>query len=1075
MEKDRDITERKRAEEALRESEERFRKVFEEGPIGMVMASVTDGRFIRANAAFCQMLGYAEEEIERLTFVDVTHPEHRAADVEAVNRLWQGQVPQYQTEKRYLKKNGESLWAALTASVIRSEDGKPLYSLAMIQDITQRKQAEAALQEAKDYTDNIIRSMADMLVVVAPDGRILTVNQATCNLLGYSEHELIGQPASLLFEEEDIAQLILSQDCLPFKRTALRRLVKEGPISNVEKSLLTKGGDKIPVLLSGAVMREKEGKIRGIVCLALDITERKRAELALRESEEQFRGVIDTSPDAIVLLDLEGRILLANQRAALLVGFDSLEEFLSSGKNSFDWLAPEDRQRARDDLRKLLDVDVLRDAGYNAVRRDGRPFPVEVSASLQRDCRGDPKDIILVVRDITVRKWAVETMRQSAERFRQVSSSITDIAYSCGRRPDGGYAIEWMNGAVESVLGYSIRELMALGSWGLLVLEEDRPLFEKNVTGLAVGASGSCELRVRTKDGRVRWVASYSRRPRSPEAESGSAIYGALVDITERKRIEEDLRATNARLEQAAARAEGLAVRAEAANRAKSEFLANMSHEIRTPMTAILGFTDLLASPNLPYQEQRDFLAGIQRNGKALMELISDILDLSRIEADRLTLDRVDCPLEQIIDDVLSVVRVRAEKKGLTLQVDYTFPLPETIHTDPLRLRQVLTNLIGNAVKFTEHGTVCLAVRCTREADHSERMEFAVSDTGIGIPADEVDELFEPFTQVDGSSTRSYGGTGLGLAISKRLAKALGGDVQVVSQLGKGSTFTLTMDAGSLKGARTLQSPQANLTAKEHPSSTEHESPLHGRVLLAEDVRDVYVVLRKILQKMNLEVEIAEDGRLACEMAEKSRAEGRPFDLILMDIQMPSMNGYEATRWLRHRGWHGPIVALTAHALVGDRDKCLEAGCDDYMAKPITATGLRRVLARCLGQAAAAAGCPTNAPETAHESAGLLDSGILDPSKAAALVDAFRGELPPRAERIDKALQDRNRPLLLELAHQLKGTAGLYGFDNISETARTICDRLRDDDELEGLQAAVGELADLCRQAGSVSIRDHSH
>ena len=238
-------------------------------------------------------------------------------------------------------------------------------------------------------------------------------------------------------------------------------------------------------------------------------------------------------------------------------------------------------------------------------------------------------------------------------------------------------------------------------------------------------------------------------------------------------------------------------------------------------------------------------------------------------------------------------------------------------------------------------------------------MQFAISDTGIGIPADKIGELFEPFTQVDGSSTRRYGGTGLGLAISRRLAKALGGDVEVTSQLGEGSTFTLTIDAGSLKGVRMLQSPQAPSTAEEESSSAEHEMPLHGRVLLAEDVPDIYVVLRQILQKMNLELEIAEDGRLACEMAEKSQAEGRPFDLILMDIQMPNMNGYEATRWLRQHGWKGPIVALTAHALVGDREKCLEAGCDDYIAKPITAKGLRDVLARYLGQAAAAAACPS--------------------------------------------------------------------------------------------------------------------
>jgi PAS domain S-box-containing protein len=534
-----------------------------------------------------------------------------------------------------------------------------------------------------------------------------------------------------------------------------------------------------------------------------------------------------------------------------------------------------------------------------------------------------------------------------------------------------------------------------------------------------------------------------------------------------RKRAEEALEQTNQQLEAAVGQANRMAVQADCANRAKSEFLANMSHEIRTPMTAILGYGDLLASPNLPYQQKRQFLAGIQRNGKALLELISDILDLSRIEADRLTLEKIDCPLRRVIDDALSVVQVRAEEKGLSLDVDYHFPLPETIHTDPVRLRQILTNLVGNAVKFTERGAVRMTIRCMQETDRPARIQFAVSDTGIGIPADKIGDLFEPFTQVDGTATRRYGGTGLGLAISRRLARALGGDVEVASRLGAGSTFTLTIDAGLLPGVGMLQAPPAPAATEERPSSVEHEAVLHGRVLLAEDVPDIYVVLRQILEKMNLEVEIAEDGRLACEMAEKSQARGRPYDLILMDIQMPQMNGYEATRWLRQHRWKGPVVALTAHAMVGDREKCLEAGCDDYLAKPVTAKGLRDVLARYLGQAEVTGGCPANTPETAHQSAGVLQSGILDPSKAAALVDEFRRELPARAERIDNAFQQHDRVQVIELSHQLKGTAGTYGFDGISETARTICDRLRADADLKELEAAVCGLADLCRQAAS--------
>ncbi len=411
---------------------------------------------------------------------------------------------------------------------------------------------------------------------------------------------------------------------------------------------------------------------------------------------------------------------------------------------------------------------------------------------------------------------------------------------------------------------------------------------------------------------------------------------------------------------------------AEAANRAKSEFLANMSHEIRTPMTAILGFSDLLLTPNLPFREQSEYLDGIRRNGRALMELIGDILDLARIEADKLILERADYPLRQILEDVVQMLQLRREQKGLSLDVDYRFPLPEQIRTDPTRLRQILVNLLGNAIKFTDRGGVRVAIACLPADGGSVRMQFAVSDTGIGIPPDKIGDLFQPFTQAEMSASRRYGGTGLGLAISQRLAKALGGEVEVTSELGKGSTFTLTIDVGSLEGVPMLQTPPIAGTAVEQPLSQTVTPMLHGRVLFAEDVPAVALVVSRVLQNMNLEVEVAEDGQAACEMAEKSRVEGRPYDLILMDIQMPRLNGYDATRWLRQHGWKAPIVALTAHALVGDREKCLAAGCEDYISKPVTAGALRDILARWLRQAAAADACLKGVPETAQESAGLL-------------------------------------------------------------------------------------------------------
>jgi PAS domain S-box-containing protein len=407
-------------------------------------------------------------------------------------------------------------------------------------------------------------------------------------------------------------------------------------------------------------------------------------------------------------------------------------------------------------------------------------------------------------------------------------------------------------------------------------------------------------------------------------------LIGYFRNVTERKRFEEQL---------VLARND-----AEAANRAKSEFLANMSHEIRTPMTAIMGFSDLLMmSPKASPSEQSIFLEGIRKNGDSLLRLIDDILDLSRIEADRLSIEKAECAIQQIIDDVLSAVHVQAQQKGLRLNLNYQFPLPLTIFTDHARLRQVLVNLVGNAVKFTDQGEVCLTVRCQRETQDAGRIQFSVSDTGIGIPKDMIQRLFEPFMQVDSSSTRRYGGTGLGLGISKRLAKALGGDIEVESELGKGSSFTLTIDAGPLKEMIMVQSPDADC-ARNGSSHEASFAGLCGRVLLAEDYLDARKLVGYFLKDMKLEVDMADDGRMACDMAEKSKAEGRPYDLILMDIQMPIMDGFKATAWLRQHDWKGHIVAMTAYAMIGDREKCLAAGCDDYITKPVIPQALNELI-----------------------------------------------------------------------------------------------------------------------------------
>jgi len=430
----------------------------------------------------------------------------------------------------------------------------------------------------------------------------------------------------------------------------------------------------------------------------------------------------------------------------------------------------------------------------------------------------------------------------------------------------------------------------------------------------------------------------------------------------------EELDITNRRLEQEVAERAGAEQQlanakhaAEAANRAKDEFLANISHEIRTPMTAILGFTDLLTE-NL--QEPENLQAGktIKQNGQYLLGIINDLLDLSKIEAGRIEVRRARCSPCRLVAEVASLMKIRADGKGLPLELEYRWPLPRSIRTDPLRLRQILINLVANAIKFTETGRIRLVTRLLARPGQKAQLCFDVVDTGIGMTRRQAEALFRPFTQSDSSTTRRFCGTGLGLTISRRLAEMLGGTIEVSSRYGRGSTFSAFVDAGPLEGVEMLQSDDEMLGPDEPPAPRPpaEQDPLDCRILLVEDGPDNQRLLSFLLRRAGAEVTVAENGKIAVEKAlTADPPRGRtfddpaePFDLILMDMQMPVMDGYQATRRLRAAGYHGAIVALTAHAMSHDEQKCRAAGCDDYLSKPVKAEKLLRMVRKHLRTAA---------------------------------------------------------------------------------------------------------------------------
>lgn len=384
---------------------------------------------------------------------------------------------------------------------------------------------------------------------------------------------------------------------------------------------------------------------------------------------------------------------------------------------------------------------------------------------------------------------------------------------------------------------------------------------------------------------------------------------------------------------------------AEAANRAKSSFLANMSHEIRTPLGAVLGFSELLNDPSLSHQERRDFTSTIQRNGAQLSSLISDILDLSKIEAERLELEEIEFSLPSALRDMseLAKTEITSKQKQITFQLNCDPDIPQIIWSDPTRLKQILTNLIGNAVKFTERGFISMTVTCERSTTDSSLilMNFVIADSGAGMTADQQVRIFHPFSQGDSSITRKFGGTGLGLVLSRQIARMMGGDLGLVtSKVGEGSVFKVTV---AVRAVETGERSERQFRVFDDHGTPEipNEVKLPGiRVLLAEDAPDNQILIRRFLEVAQAIVEVANNGHEAVDKALKGE-----FDVILMDMHMPELDGLQATRILRQQGFRKPIIAVTANALLEERMHCLHAGCDDHLAKPVSrAKLLRKIL-----------------------------------------------------------------------------------------------------------------------------------
>ncbi|MES2857325.1 MAG: response regulator, partial [Bdellovibrionota bacterium] len=381
---------------------------------------------------------------------------------------------------------------------------------------------------------------------------------------------------------------------------------------------------------------------------------------------------------------------------------------------------------------------------------------------------------------------------------------------------------------------------------------------------------------------------------------------------------------------------------AEVASETKSAFLANMSHEIRTPLGAVLGFSELMLNQDMTNAERVNSIEVIKRNGRLLSNIINDILDLSKVEAGKLEIEKVNLPISEVMGEISSLLSLEAVEKGIKLSVEAEGLLPTFVKTDSLRLRQVLLNIVGNAIKFTQRGSVEVKVKLLQTGSEPKKLAFVIRDTGEGIPSEQAEKLFSPFTQADVSTTRRFGGTGLGLVLSKRLASALGGDVILSESVpGKGSTFIVTIDPGQSELIEYREHDVNEPLVSRTPKVVREVDLSRLKVLIVDDSPDNQALITKLLRLAGASVKTASNGRLGVEMATSE-----DFSLILMDLQMPEMDGYEATRLLRENGYDKPIIALTAHAMKEERKKCLESGFSEHLTKPIDRTLLLNALAQ---------------------------------------------------------------------------------------------------------------------------------
>ncbi|GAB6057852.1 PAS domain-containing hybrid sensor histidine kinase/response regulator [Desulfonatronum parangueonense] len=904
----RDFTQRKAAEDAYKESEAKCRELFDNAPVG-IFESTPQGRYISVNSEYARLIGYAgpEEMIENV--VDIARQLYvRPEEREKYNNLLKEHQIVNNFEVELKRVDGQSIWVSMDAKVKTTKDGEIIYA-GFLTDISKRKNAEQKYNREKIFIEAIFDSVPGLLYLYDSNGRLIRWNKQHEIFTGYHPEELANMHLMDWYSED-----IESQNA-----------VQEGVATTMEKGhgeaeavLQRKDGSGVSMHFTARLLTI-EGK-QYFTGVGIDISERKKRERELREKTLLLEGILDNIPDIMGVKKPDLTVIRYNK-----AGYDFLklppEKVI--GSKCYEHL------NLNSPCNPCATLEAVKQKGLVALEKH---LP---ELDMHFNCRANPifsEDgrilyTVELIRDITQRKKAEAELRALAQILENVDSiavmkdpSLRYIAANQAYLRLTGFTNQAdLIGKTDAELFHGLASDEQIESY----MENDR-----KALGLPAGKVHTAEELFPGDDGTMKTFLTKKFPVYDKDEQHLLGVATLTTEITQQKRLESALR--DAKLV------------ADAANQAKSEFLANMSHEIRTPINGIMGMMQLLETTALD-EEQRQYVQLTKTSAERLTRLLSDILDLSRVEAGKMEIHDSEFSISDLRDSIIGLFTLAARSKGMSVECILDPAIPDRLVGDEARLRQVLFNIVGNSVKYSDHGKVVVKMVPIRSWKPAVvRILFSVTDTGIGIPDEKVNDLFKPFVQVDGSYTRKHQGAGLGLAIVKRLIELMDGRLCIDTAIAQGTT---------VHAALYFKVPGES--AAKHSGDSSPPSSRCLRILLVEDEPSNSMPIMKLLEKTGHTVTLAEDGRQALDILATL-----DFDAILMDVQMPVMNGVEATKAIRTLEYEKnssipefqhsriPIIALTAYAMLGDREKFLAAGMDDYLAKPVKMGDLEKVLER---------------------------------------------------------------------------------------------------------------------------------